>query len=64
MRERKRTAFEAQVGQVNVTKARDDFSRDGCRTDADVRARRDMLRHIAEGITSGRVMYRERVWVR
>ena len=41
-----------------------DFSRDGCRTDADMRYRRDMLRNVAIGLQSGQVLTRERTWVR
>ena len=64
----RKTSFSEQVGHVSATRAgeRDtsarDFSRDGCRTEADIRARRDMLRNVASGIESGSVLTRERAW--
>ncbi len=51
---------------VNITRhtaSSRDFSRDGCRTDADVRYRQQMLGNIADGLRTGHVLIGHRVWV-
>lgn len=42
--------------------AKGDFSQDGCRTQADVTYRREMLANIQRGVQSGAVLLREHVW--